>query len=223
MSQGFSLVQIMWNMQLANAYGHWHANAHAHTRTDNRYIYIYKGGFFVVPFCRCICLDFVMCLCFHPFLRPWRWFFCAFLRVFLAVPDQFLGRGIPTPKTRTVVYLADVALRLYGFGPEVLGGFSTVEVAGSNFLWWRFSLPSVGICRVPSQQKNRGPFWYRAGICWVWWFLNIFYSSGSMLQLWSSLLQIPSRRSLSQWVELVWSLDLSRFSFLAEVDSCFPP
>ena len=97
-----------------------HTGTHTHRQTTGTSIF--ARVVFSVPFCCCTCSDFEFCFCFQPFLRPWRWFFCARLRVFV---DQrtIPGRGIPTPKTRTVVYLADVALRLYGFGPEVLGVF----------------------------------------------------------------------------------------------------
>ena len=98
---------------------------------------------------------------------------------FSGSPEPIFGAWYTNSQTRTVVYLADVALRLYGFGPEVLGGFSTVEVAGSNFLRCRFSLPSVGICRVPSQQISEVPSDTEPAFAE----LMIFYSSGSMLQL----------------------------------------
>lgn len=196
-------------------------HTHIHGQTTGTSIFT-RVVFLLFPFAVAFAWTLSCAFVFTPFWGLEDGFSVLFSGFFWQSQTNFWGVAYQPPKpgrwctsrTWPCAYMVSVL--------RCLGGFP-LEVAGSNFLWWRFSLPSVGICRVPSQQKNRGPFWYRAGICWVWWFLNIFYSSGSMLQLWSSLLQIPSRRSLSQWVELVWSLDLSRFSFLAEVDSCFPP
>lgn len=145
-----------------------HTGTHTHRQTTGTSIF--ARVVFSVPFCCCTCSDFEFCFCFQPFLRPWRWFFCARLRVFV---DQrtIPGRGIPTPKPGRwcisrmwpCAYMVSV-LRCWGF--------FHLDFFLALVPWYRrrFSLPSVGICRVPSPQKKQRSLLIQSDICWDWWF-----------------------------------------------------